>query len=42
MRDTNVYERMDMKPLDKVDGPAIINGAIGTNVMSLVASRVNK
>ena len=31
MRDTNVYERMDMRPLDKVDGPAIINEAIGTN-----------
>ena len=33
MRDTNVYERMDMRPLDKVDGPAIINEAIGTNMI---------
>ena len=31
--DTNVYERDDMKSGDIVDGPAIINEAIGTNVI---------
>jgi len=33
IRDTQVYERNHMKPGDSVDGPAIINEPIGTNII---------